>query len=122
METMRIAPPDVRHALTQKVSIQNFTLYITVGFYENKQPCEIFVTVSKEGSTLAGLMDAISIGISFCLQYGTPWSILAKKYKHTAFEPSDDKHASIMDLLSETVTELVEKFGGKPEFGPKGQE
>ena len=47
--------------------------YVTVGEYEDGRPGEVFMKVSKQGSTLAGIMDAFSISVSLGLQHGVPW-------------------------------------------------
>src|SRR5262245_11739929 len=46
--------------------------FVTIGEYEDGRPGEIFLKVSKQGSTLAGIMDAFSISVSYGLQYGVP--------------------------------------------------
>jgi ribonucleoside-diphosphate reductase alpha chain len=51
-------------------------------------PGEIFVTMSKEGSTISGLMDGFATAISLALQYGVPLSTLVDKFIHSRFEPS----------------------------------
>lgn len=111
-EHMRKKPPDIRTALTKKVTIQNFTMYITVGFYPSDQPCEVFIIVAKEGSTLSGLMDSIAISISFGLQYGVPWIEYRKKMELTQFLPADDKFSSIIDAVVKTVSQLISVKGG----------
>src|SRR5204863_7295272 len=58
------------------------------GMYEDGQPGEIFLTMSKEGSTISGLMDTIATMTSLALQYGVPLETLVKKFAHTRFEPS----------------------------------
>src|SRR5205085_10606699 len=80
--------------------------YITVGMYEDGTPGEIFLTMSKEGSTISGLMDAFATAISLALQYGVPLQTLVDKFGHTRFEPSgitnnpDIRFAkSIMDYI-----------------------
>ena len=50
-------------------------------------PGEIFVTMSKEGSTISGLMGAFATMVSFSLQYGVPLEVLVNKFSHTRFEP-----------------------------------
>jgi len=62
--------------------------YVTVGEYEDGRPGEVFVKVSKQGSTLAGIMDAFSISISLGLQHGVPLSTYVRKYVNMKFEPS----------------------------------
>jgi len=80
--------PTERRAVTHKFRIGEQQGYITVGLYEDGTPGEIFVKMAKEGSTLAGLMDGISIVTSIALQYGVPLKVLVDKFAHTRFEPS----------------------------------
>lgn len=80
--------PDERESITHKFNIAGHEGYITVGLYENGQPGEIFITMSKEGSTISGLMDAFATSISIALQYGVPLKTLVKKFVHMRFEPS----------------------------------
>ena len=80
--------PDERRAITHKFDIQGHEGYITVGVYEDGTPGEIFLVMSKEGSTISGLMDAFATAISLALQYGVPLEVLVKKFAHTRFEPS----------------------------------
>ena len=80
--------PDDRNAVTHKFSIGEHEGYLTVGEYENGQPGEMFVHVSKEGSTVSGLMDAAGALTSVALQSGVPLETLVRKFKHSRFEPS----------------------------------
>lgn len=80
--------PDERQALTHKFSIAGHEGYITVGLYEDGTPGEIFITMSKEGSTISGLMDAFATSVSMALQYGVPHRVLIEKFSHMRFEPS----------------------------------
>ena len=80
--------PDERPSITHKFSINGYEGYITVGMYHDGQPGEIFITMSKEGSVLNGLMDAFATSISLCLQYGVPLEVLTGKFSHMRFEPS----------------------------------
>lgn len=79
---------DERASITHKFSVGGHEGYITVGMYENGQPGEIFITMSKEGSTISGLMDAFATSTSLNLQYGVPLKILINKFSHVRFEPS----------------------------------
>ena len=79
---------DERPSITHKFSINGYEGYITVGLYEDGQPGELFITMSKEGSVLNGLMDAFATSISLCLQYGVPLEVLTGKFSHMRFEPS----------------------------------
>jgi ribonucleoside-diphosphate reductase alpha chain len=80
--------PDERQSITHKFSIQGHEGYITVGMYDDGAPGEIFLTMSKEGSTISGLMDSFATAISLALQYGVPLQTLVDKFGHTRFEPS----------------------------------
>ncbi len=98
--------PDERAAVTHKFSIAGHEGYITVGMYPDGTPGEIFLTMSKEGSTISGLMDSFATAISLALQYGVPLPTLVDKFAHARFEPSgvtnnpDIRFAkSIMDYI-----------------------
>ena len=80
--------PEERQALTHKFSIGGHEGYITVGLYEDGTPGEVFITMSKEGSTISGLMDSLATSISLALQYGVPLQVLCDKFSHTRYEPS----------------------------------
>jgi ribonucleoside-diphosphate reductase alpha chain len=79
---------DERPAITHKFSIAGHEGYITVGLYEDGQPGEIFIVMSKEGTVVSGLMDSFATAVSLALQYGVPLNVLAEKFVHTRFEPS----------------------------------
>ncbi|HEY3168559.1 MAG TPA: vitamin B12-dependent ribonucleotide reductase, partial [Candidatus Binatia bacterium] len=68
--------PDERRSITHKFDIAGHEGYITAGTYEDGQPGEIFITMSKEGSTISGLMDSFATAISMALQYGVPLRVL----------------------------------------------
>jgi ribonucleoside-diphosphate reductase alpha chain len=80
--------PQERRATVHHFSVGGQEGYLTVGLYEEGQPGEMFVRISKEGTTVSGLMDAFAIAISLCLQYGVPLKVLCEKFSHTRFEPS----------------------------------
>jgi ribonucleoside-diphosphate reductase alpha chain len=80
--------PDERLSITHKFSVAGHAGYITVGMYEDGSPGEIFIVMSKEGSTVSGLMDGFATAISMALQYGVPLKVLVKKFSHMRFEPS----------------------------------
>jgi len=80
--------PDERQSITHKFEVAGHEGYITVGLYEDGRPGEIFITMSKDGSTLSGIMDAFATSISLNLQYGVPLKVLVNKFTHTRFEPA----------------------------------
>ena len=105
-QPIRHRMPDTRMSLTHRFEIAGHEGYITVGLYEDGQPGELFITMSKEGSTIGGLMDTVGTLTSIALQYGVPLESLAKKFAYQRFEPSgftknpDIRHAtSITDYV-----------------------
>ena len=80
--------PDECRAIRHKFDIAGHEGYIHVGMYEDGQLGEIFITMSKEGSTISGLMDSFATAISIALQYGVPLRGLVDKFSHMRFEPS----------------------------------
>ncbi|HJU28600.1 MAG TPA: vitamin B12-dependent ribonucleotide reductase, partial [Candidatus Binataceae bacterium] len=80
--------PDERKSITHKFDIAGHEGYITVGMYEDGAPGEIFVSMSKQGSNISGLMDSFATAISYALQYGVPLQFLVDKFAHMRFEPS----------------------------------
>ena len=80
--------------------------YVTVGEYEDGRPGEVFIKVSKQGSTLAGIMDAFSISISLGLQHGVPLATYVRKYSNMKFEPAgitDDPELRIATSLVDYI-------------------
>src|SRR5213592_3918516 len=105
-QPVRHRMPDTRNSMTHRFEIAGHEGYITVGLYENEQPGELFITMSKEGSTIGGLMDTVGTLTSIALQYGVPLESLVKKFAYQRFEPSgftknpDIRHAtSITDYV-----------------------
>ena len=80
--------PDERRSITHKFDVGGHEGYITVGLFEDGKPGEIFLEMSKEGSTVSGLMDSFATAISLTLQYGVPLEALVKKFTHMRFEPA----------------------------------
>jgi ribonucleoside-diphosphate reductase alpha chain len=80
--------PDTRHSMTHKFSVAGHDGYITVGLFEDGAPGEIFITLGKAGSTLAGFADSFATAISFSLQHGVELRFLVDKFTHVRFEPS----------------------------------
>lgn len=79
--------PAERMAIAHKFSIAGHDGYIHVGMYEDGAPGEIFIKMSKEGSTLSGVMDTLALSLSMNLQYGVPLEILCEKLVGARFEP-----------------------------------
>jgi ribonucleoside-diphosphate reductase alpha chain len=80
--------PDTRRSLTHKFNVAGHEGYLTVGLFEDGKPGELFITMSKEGSTIGGLMDSLGTATSVALQYGVPIESLVTKFSHQRFEPA----------------------------------
>ncbi len=79
---------------------------MTSGAHDDGQLGEVFLKLGKQGSTLAGVMDAFSIAVSIGLQYGVPLETYVSKFTNLRFEPAgltDDPDVrmsqSIMDYI-----------------------
>ena len=86
--TQREKLPVERQSVTHKFSVGGHEGYMTVGMYPDGRPGEIFIKMSKEGSTLSGVMDGLALTLSIGLQYGVPLKVLVDKLLNTRFEPS----------------------------------
>jgi len=103
--------PDTRMSLTHRFEIAGHEGYITVGLYEDGQPGELFITMSKEGSTIGGLMDTVGTLTSIALQYGVPLQQLVRKFAYQRFEPSGfTKNPDIRNATS--ITDYVFRWLG----------
>ena len=103
--------PETRMALNHKFSIVDHEGYITVGLYADGQPGELFVQMSKEGSTIGGLMDTVATLTSIALQYGVPLENLVKKFAFQRFEPSGfTKNPDIRQAFS--ITDYIFRWLG----------
>ena len=80
--------PNERASVTKKFQVGPADGYVTVGLYPDGRPGEIFIEMSKEGSTLSGLLDAFATAISMGLQYGVPLDAMIKKFSRMRFEPA----------------------------------
>jgi ribonucleoside-diphosphate reductase alpha chain len=98
--------PRKRNSKTFSFRVADCEGYVTVGEYEDGRPGEVFIKVSKQGSTLAGIMDAFSIAISLGLQHGVPLATFVTKYANMKFEPAgitDDPELRIASSLLDYI-------------------
>ena len=94
--------PRTRVSRTFEFRVADCKGFVTVGQYEDGRPGEIFVRVSKQGSTLAGIMDAFAISVSHGLQYGVPLRSFIEAFTGMRFEPAgmtDDPDIRIANSL-----------------------
>ena len=116
--------PKVRNSKTYKFQISDLKGYFTVGEYEDGTPGELFVNVSKQGSTLSGLTDSFAMSVSHGLQYGVPLKRYVRALRGTSFAPSgitDDPEirtaSSITDYIMKRLALDYLSFDDKLELG-----
>ncbi|MGH3470941.1 MAG: hypothetical protein ACRDPG_02695 [Nocardioidaceae bacterium] len=98
--------PRKRKSYTFAFRVSDCEGYVTVGEYDDGRPGEVFMKVSKQGSTLSGIMDAFSIAISLGLQHGVPLATYVRKYTNMRFEPAgmtDDPDLRIAQSLVDYI-------------------
>ncbi len=98
--------PRRRNSKTFAFRVADCEGYVTVGEYEDGRPGEVFINVSKQGSTLAGIMDAFSISLSLGLQHQVPLATYVRKYTNMKFEPAgitDDPELRIATSLVDYI-------------------
>ena len=121
---MRRLLPRRRNSRTYKFHIADLKGFFTVSEYEDGSLGELFINVSKQGSTLAGLMDSFAISVSHGLQYGVPLKSYVKTLMSTSFAPSgitDDPEirtaSSITDYIMRRLAIDYLSFDDRLELG-----
>jgi ribonucleoside-diphosphate reductase alpha chain len=105
--------PVERASVTHKFSVGGHEGYITVGMYADGRPGEIFIKMSKEGSTLSGVMDGLALTISLGLQYGVPLKVFVDKLVNTRFEPSGITANANIRFVSSVLDYIARWLGGR---------
>jgi ribonucleoside-diphosphate reductase alpha chain len=116
--------PRTRSARTFEFRVADCKGFANIGEYADGRPGEIFLTVSKQGSTLSGIMDAFAKSISYGLQYGVPIRAFVEAFTNMRFEPAgmtDDPDirfaSSIMDYLFRRLALEYLTFDERAELG-----
>ncbi len=109
-EPIRERLPRRRRSTTFAFQVADCEGYVTVGEYEDGRPGEVFMKVSKQGSTLAGIMDAFSIAVSLGLQHGVPLATFVKKYTNMRFEPAGITDDSDLRIASSLVDYIFRRL------------
>jgi ribonucleoside-diphosphate reductase alpha chain len=102
--------PARRPAKTFSFAVGEAEGYITAGEYDGDGVGEIFLKVSKQGSTLSGIMDAFAIAVSLGLQYGVPLEAFVQKYVNMRFEPSGITNDPDIRLASSLVDYIFRRL------------
>ena len=105
--------PAERASVTHKFSVGGHEGYITVGLYEDGRPGEVFIKMSKEGSTLSGVMDGLALTVSIGLQYGVPLKVFVDKLLNTRFEPSGITANANIRFVSSVLDYIARWLGGR---------
>lgn len=95
-----------RQARNYEFRVADVKGFVNVGLFEDGQPAEIFFNITKQGSTLSGIMDNFGIAISLGLQAGVPLESYVRKYAGTQFEPrgmTDDPEIRIANSLLDYI-------------------
>lgn len=98
--------PKRRMSQTTSFAVGGAEGYLTAGVYDDGRLGELFLKFGKQGSTLAGVMDAFSIAISVALQYGVPLETFVEKFTNMRFEPAgmtDDPDVRMAQSLMDYV-------------------
>jgi len=111
--TQREKLPVERDSVTHKFSVGGHEGYITVGMYQDGRPGEVFIKMSKEGSTLSGVMDGLALTLSIGLQYGVPLKVLVDKLLNTRFEPSGITANPNIRFATSVLDYIARWLGGK---------
>ena len=86
-ELRRESLPQTRRSLTHKFAISGHEGYLTIGLFQDGQPGEIFIKMSKEGSTLSGLIQGFCRAFSLALQHGLSAADAVERFRGMRFEP-----------------------------------
>jgi ribonucleoside-diphosphate reductase alpha chain len=118
--------PKIRQAKTFSYKLSGSSGYVTVGEYDDGNPGEIFLRIAKQGSTLAGVMDALAISVSHGLQFGVPLKDYVKSFTNMSFTPAgltDDPDirtaSSIVDYVFRRLALTYLSFDDLLELGLK---
>ncbi|WP_419917408.1 vitamin B12-dependent ribonucleotide reductase [Candidatus Poriferisodalis sp.] len=116
--------PRSRQSRTFSFRVTDCHGFMTVGEYDDGRPGEIFLTVAKQGSTLAGIMDAFAISVSHGLQYGVPLRSYVEAFTNMRFEPAgltDDPElriaTSIVDYIFRRLALEYLSFDERTDLG-----
>jgi ribonucleoside-diphosphate reductase alpha chain len=116
--------PRSRNAKTIAFKVAGSKGYVTIGEFEDGMPGEVFMKIAKQGSTLAGVMDALAISVSYGLQYGVPLKSYVHGLTNMSFAPAgitDDPDirtaSSLVDYIFRRLALTYLSFDDRLELG-----
>ena len=108
--TRRETLPSTRKSVTHKFAINTHEGYLTIGLFADGRPGEVFIKMSKEGSTLSGLIQGFCRAFSLALQHGLSAAEAAERFRGMRFEPMGPtsnpdipEAASILDYVARYI-------------------
>mgnify|MGYP000232757682 CR=1 FL=1 len=102
--------PRSRRGRTFEFRVADCKGFATIGEYVDGRPGEVFLTVSKQGSTLAGIMDSFAKSVSYGLQYGVPLRAFIEAFINTRFEPAGMTDDSDIRMASSIIDYLFRRL------------
>jgi len=118
--------PTTRRSVTHKFAIAGHEGYLTIGLFEDGSPGEIFIKVSKEGSTLSGLIQGFCRAFSLALQYGLSVQDAVDRFRGMRFDPMGPTNnpdipeaSSILDYVARYLELYYERHCLDERGGPE---
>lgn len=108
-EPTRRRLPDTRPAVVHKFTVGDQEGYLTAGEYDDGALGELFVVVSKQGSTVSGLVETVAQLISIARQYGVPLDVITAKLRGTRFEPAGPTGNTAIPLAT-SLTDYIARW------------
>lgn len=109
MVATRQSLPETRSSITHKFAVGGHEGYLTVGLHPDGRPGELFIKMSKEGSTMSGMVQAFCRAFSLALQFGLTLDEAVKRFKGMRFEPmGPTNNPQIPEALS--IVDYVARF------------
>ena len=109
--------PSTRKSVTHKFAIGGHEGYLTIGLFADGRPGELFIKMSKEGSTLSGLIQGFCRAFSLTLQHGLPAADAAERFRGMRFEPmgatSNPDIPEALSILDYVARYLLLNYGDR---------
>jgi len=107
--------PDTRSSKTGKAQVDSVEFYVTISFFDDvdrddARPGEMFIRMSKHGSDLSLMYDALAVMVSVSLQYGVPWQKIKEKFEHSRGSTSDHENPSILHGIIMLADRLISEY------------
>ncbi len=107
--------PDTRPSVTRELTLAQMEFPLTIGFYADGRPAELFAEIGAEGSVVRGLVNAWLRTLSIALQFGAEWRNFVEKSTGQSYPPQDDKYSSVEDAIMREADDIVRGVqAGKP--------